>query len=142
MYTLGRQLSRPVCALALLVAALGATSALAADDNSAAAKQARYQQERAACMALQPSQERTVCLQDAVAAYAEAKRGRLQDDPATPYAANALKRCEVLSGADHDDCISRMQGHGTTSGSVAEGGIYREMVTIEIGEPPAAVNKD
>ena len=130
--------SRPVWALLLLSAALGSTAALAADNTTAAEKRARYQQERAECMIDKPDQNRTVCLQDATAAYAEAKRGGLSDAPSTPYADNAIKRCERLSGADRQDCVARMQGHGTTSGSVAAGGIYRETVTIEIGEPTEA----
>jgi hypothetical protein len=31
--------------------------------------------------------------------------------------------------------VLRTQGQGTTTGSVAGGGIYRELVTTEVGEP-------
>lgn len=57
--------------------------------------------------------------------------------PANEYpdvlARNALKRCEPLSEPDRTDCVARMQGQGTTSGSVASGGIYRELVTRTVG---------
>jgi hypothetical protein len=50
---------------------------------------------------------------------------------------NALKRCEPLREPDRQDCVLRTQGQGTTTGSVAAGGIYRELVTIEVVEPVA-----
>ena len=62
-------------------------------------------------------------------------------DPAQ-YKRNALARCEGLSGNDRQDCISRIDGKGTTSGSVEGGGIYRELVTREVGVPAAAVPID
>lgn len=40
--------------------------------------------------------------------------------------------------SDRNDCVARIQGQGTTSGSVAAGGIYRELVTRIVGEVPAA----
>ena len=63
-------------------------------------------------------------------------------DPAPGrYARNALKRCEPLSEPDRGDCVARMQGGGTTSGSVAGGGIYRELVTREPSVAPASPAK-
>ena len=53
------------------------------------------------------------------------------------YARNALERCKALPEPDRNDCVLRMQGRGTTSGSVEGGGIYRELVTIIPGEAPA-----
>jgi hypothetical protein len=104
---------------------------------------ARNRQERAICMKLEDTARRGECLQDADAAYAHAKRNRPSDIAPSSYAANALKRCETLAGDDRRDCIARMAGQGTTSGSAAEGGIYRELVVIEVGAvpvvPPAAV---
>ena len=50
---------------------------------------------------------------------------------------NALRRCEPLRDPDRQDCVARIRGEGTTSGSVAEGGIYRELVTREVGAMPA-----
>jgi len=41
---------------------------------------------------------------------------------------------------DRADCEARMRGQGTTSGSAAPGGIYRELVTRTVGpvEPAAS----
>jgi hypothetical protein len=41
-----------------------------------------------------------------------------------------------LPTADREDCIARMTGQGTTTGSAATGGVYRELVTTQ---PAAAV---
>ena len=51
------------------------------------------------------------------------------------FARNALKRCEPLPEPDRSGCVARIQGNGTTSGSVAGGGISRELVTREIALP-------
>ena len=53
---------------------------------------------------------------------------------------NALLRCERLSGDDRQDCVARIKGHGTESGSVESGGIYRELVTLEAAPPKAPKN--
>jgi hypothetical protein len=90
--------------------------------------QARYQQDRAACISGQSYQDRTACLREAGAALQEAKRGRLNDGQ-TSYEQNRLIRCERLPAGDREDCVRRMQGEGTVSGSVESGGIYRELRT-------------
>ncbi|SFB31822.1 hypothetical protein SAMN04515620_14132 [Collimonas sp. OK607] len=91
---------------------------------------ARYQAERAACMSGQSNQSRATCLREAGAALQEARRGRLQDDP-TADSQNALLRCNALPPDDKDACQRRINGEGTTSGSVLEGGVLRELtVTV------------
>ena len=92
--------------------------------------QARYQQERAACLNGQTSQDRATCLKEAGAALLEARRGNLTDGQGQ-LDRNAMERCKVLSGAERTDCIDRMHGAGTVEGSVSGGGILREKVTIE-----------
>ncbi|HUG22293.1 hypothetical protein [Piscinibacter sp.] len=124
----------------VLGVALGSTSALAADKTATANAQARYQQERAACLSGQSNQDRATCLQEAGAAFAQAKREGLNDGPAAQYQNNALQRCEALPGDDRQACVARMQGQGTTTGSVATGGIYRELVTREIVSPSTAAS--
>jgi hypothetical protein len=132
------QLSRPVRASLMLVAALGCASALAAPKTGPADALARYQQERAVCTSGQSNQDRATCLREAGAAFAEAKRDGLGDG-AAPYVRNAGQRCERLPDEDRRACVARMQGQGTTSGSAAAGGIYRELVTPEIVLPSTAV---
>jgi hypothetical protein len=133
---LSPHLSRPAWAALVLVAALGVPPALAASKADAADALTRYQRERAACMSGQSNQDRTTCLREAGAAYAQAKQGAL-DDGTAQYAANARQRCEKLPDDDRKDCLARMKGQGTTSGSVADGGIYRELVTREVAVEPS-----
>jgi hypothetical protein len=117
----------------MLGAALACPPALAADTGEG---NARYRQERAVCESGQSNQSRAACLDEANSARAQARRGAL-DDGAAPYAENASKRCDALPDADRNDCLARMQGQGTTSGSVAAGGIYRELVVLEPAAPTA-----
>jgi len=131
---------RAAGSLLLLGVALGSTSALAADKTAAANAQARYQQERAACLSGESNQDRATCLQEAGAAFAEAKRDGLNGGPAAQYQSNALQRCEALPGDDRQACVARMKGQGSTTGSVASGGIYRELVTREVVSPSTAAS--
>jgi hypothetical protein len=124
-----------------LAATLACGSAFAADKTAAAAAQARYLQERAVCNSGQSNQDRATCLKEAGAALAQARHEGL-DDGAAPYRRNATQRCEVLRDDDRRACEARMQGEGTTSGSAAAGGIYREFVTREPAAPPPAAPSD
>jgi hypothetical protein len=103
----------------------GIAAAAAANISEA---QARYRQERATCMSGQSHQDRATCLREAGAALQEAKRGRL-DNGQSPYEQSRLMRCEVHPAGDREDCLRRMRGEGTISGSVESGGIYRELRT-------------
>ena len=118
---------RPPLAAALIAlsAALAGFAVQAAPEPGAAERNKR---EVAACREVTGSQNRAACLEDAMVAYREAKRGVLGDGM-TVDPANLTKRCDALKAADKDDCLARMRGAGTTSGSVENGGIYRELVT-------------
>jgi hypothetical protein len=112
------------CAVgAVLVAGMAA----AAGGNLSEAE-ARYQQDRAACMSGQSNQDRATCLREAGAALGEAKRGRLGDGQSS-YEQNRMIRCDRLTAGEREDCLRRMHGEGTVSGSVESGGIYRELRT-------------
>ncbi len=120
---------KPIPFLALSAFALGATLAAgmaAAAGGSLSDAQARYREDRAACMSGQAYQDRRTCLREAAAALAEAKRGRLGERDSA-YERNQLLRCEHQSGEDREDCVRRMRGEGTVSGSVEGGGVYREL---------------
>lgn len=95
---------------------------------------AQHRLERAVCLNGQSSQSLQTCLREADAALAQALRADL-DDGAANYALNATLRCERLPADQRQDCAARMAGAGTVSGSVAGGGIYRELVTTESPRP-------
>ena len=120
---------RSTVAIAMLAASLGVpAAALAAPPSDA---QQRYEQERVACLSGQSVQDQSTCLKEAGAALEEARRGRLAGGNAQ-YQQNALARCTALPQEERDACHARMQGQGTTSGSVAAGGIYRELIIREV----------
>jgi len=116
-----------ICAVS---AFLCATAVLAAEGRSPSDAQTRYQQDRAMCESGQSHQDRATCLREAGAALDAAKRGGLNDGQAH-YRQNALIRCNALPTEERNACQARMEGQGVTRGSVAEGGIYRELVTRE-----------
>ncbi len=121
-------------ALALLVCAsatLLGTGANAADHNTTADAQARYRNDRAACLNGQSNQDRATCLKEAGAALQEARRGRLDNgrDGESQFEKNRLLRCDSQPAQDRADCLRRMNGEGVTRGSVESGGIYRELTT-------------
>lgn len=122
--------------LCLLTAALGGAPALAADKAKPLDIQARYQRDSALCMSARYVGDRDECLSEASTARSMALPAQVDPDPGR-YARNALKRCEPLPEPDRRDCVARMQGQGTTRGTVAGGGIYRELVTIETLETAA-----
>jgi hypothetical protein len=124
-------LRTPAWKLCLFSATLACMPALA---DTAAEMSARHKDEVAACNNGQTKQTRDACLDEARSAYAEARRGVLGDSmPAD--SSNTSKRCDALSGDNRSACEARMQGQGTTTGTVESGGIYRELVTIEPAPP-------
>lgn len=119
-------------------AVLAAGASSPAGDQPGA--EARYQKERALCQQEAAGPQRDTCLKEAGAARDEARRGAVHSDAAT-HERNARARCQALPAPDRPDCLARVRGEGTHRGSVKEGGIYKESVTIEIGSPagsPAA----
>lgn len=118
-----------------LVIAGAASPAQALSPADTKAVQARYRQERSHCLDGSSDQDRATCLREAVAARDEAQKNGLGDS-AAPYTENKSKRCAALPGDDRTDCLARMQGQGSVSGSVAAGGLLRELVTRE----PAAAS--
>ncbi len=129
-----RRLQAPLPTLArvattgfLIGALLVCGGAMAAGADRQAAR-AQYQLERAACLSGQSHQERTTCLREAGAALQEALRGGL-DTASGAYEQNRAARCDPLPADLRGDCQRRMRGEGTTSGSVEQGGILRELRT-------------
>ncbi|MFJ3048370.1 hypothetical protein ACIPEN_21265 [Herbaspirillum chlorophenolicum] len=111
-----------------------AGSSLAADKGRAQIE-AQYQAERAACNNGTSNEGKATCLREAGAAKEAALRGSLTDPGSAQLKENAMKRCEGLPQINRVDCEKRMNGGGIADGSVREGGIFRETVTIIPGKP-------
>lgn len=100
-----------------------------------------YQSEVQACKAGKTGEDLATCLKEARNAQADKKRG-LVNDSGTNYQANARARCNVLKGEDKAACEARMMGYGTVSGSVAAGGVLREVETVVMPPGQASVTVD
>lgn len=94
-----------------------------------------YQSELQACRSGRTQQDIDTCLREARNAQAERRNGTLAR-PAPDFEANAMARCEPLAGEDKAACQARVMGYGNTSGSVASGGVLREVETVVL--PPGA----
>lgn len=129
--TPARRRARLATALATLFAVITlAPPALALDNDAGPDAQRIYQRERARCNGLQ-REARANCLSDASTVAAAAQPKGREEDPAR-YARNAIERCKVLPADDRTECLARMHGLGTMSGSVAGGGIYRELRSVQV----------
>jgi hypothetical protein len=118
---------RPLVIVFLATLGAGAGAADMTEERDSAA--ARYEVERAMCLRGESPQDRTTCLRESGAAYEQAWRIRPKDD-SSQLVANRFLRCDRLPDEQRHDCVARMEGQGTINGSVAGGGIYRELVTI------------
>ena len=126
--------------LAGMAAALVLSPVLAAKPAAPGSAEARYQQERAACLNGTSQQDRATCLKEAGAALAEARRARLDNgEDARALRENALQRCKAQPPQDRDACERLARGEGTVSGSVGGGGLIKEVVTPVIEPAPAAM---
>jgi hypothetical protein len=94
-----------------------------------------FQSEVNACNAGKTQQDRADCLKEARNAAAEKQRGRLES-----YSSNAAARCEVhMTGEDRAACRARVMGMGDVEGSVAGGGLLREVETVVMPEGQASI---
>lgn len=70
---------------------------------------------------------------------AAARTARFDNDRSeAQYMSNALARCARLPAADKQACERRIQGAGSRTGSVAAGGILREMEVRDERVQPSA----
>ena len=80
-----------------------------------------------------PMRESNSSSREAMAASAEAKKGKLDDGQGlSQYERNAYARCSVFkTEIDQQACMARVKD-GAVSGSVKDGGILREITVEEI----------
>jgi len=121
----------------LAALALAATPVFAASPATQVDTKVQPQRARTACTTVR-GDARDNCLSEASTLAASTRPSRPEEN-AEQLARNALQRCKPLPEPDRRDCVARIEGQGTTTGSVAAGGIYRELVTREVGPVPAAV---
>lgn len=116
-------------AIALL--AVGAATAQVATGTTGIDASGSYQQEVQACRSGATQQDIDTCLKEARNAQADKKRGVL--DTSGSLEANATARCNVFSdGEDKAACQARVLGMGSADGSVAGGGVIREVETVTL----------
>lgn len=114
--------------VAALLAVTAATAQVATGTTGIDAT-GSYQAEVNACMTGKTQQDQATCLLEARNAHADKKRGVL-DNAGAQFDANAKARCDALAGEDKAACHARLMGYGSTSGSVAAGGVLREVETV------------
>jgi hypothetical protein len=94
-----------------------------------------YRSEVNACLSGQTQQSREDCLKEARNAAGDKNRGRLEN-----YDEMAAARCDVHAAAeDRAACRARMMGRGEVDGSVAGGGLIREVETVVVPQGQASV---
>jgi hypothetical protein len=123
--------------VAALLAVTAATAQVATGTTGIDAS-GSYQQEVQACMTGKTQQDQATCLREARNAQGDKKRGVL-DNAGAKFDANATARCDVLKGEDKAACQARVMGYGTTTGSVAGGGLLREVETVVVPAGSGAV---
>ena len=106
-----------------------AQSPITTPGNTGIDASGEFQRERAACMSGRTQQDQATCLREANNAAAEKRQGKL-DNSGAQFEANARLRCEALTGEDRSACEARVMGYGSASGSVAGGGLIREVETV------------
>lgn len=97
-----------------------------------------YQSELQACLSGHTQQSREDCLKEARNAAAEKRRGNLETYGG--HEANAAARCNVFTnGEDKAACRARVMGMGSAEGSVAGGGMIREVETVVLPQGQSSV---
>ncbi|WP_298933895.1 hypothetical protein [uncultured Ramlibacter sp.] len=114
--------------IAALLAVTAATAQVATGTTGIDAT-GSYQSEVQSCMSGKTQQDQATCLREARNAQADKRRGVL-DNANGSFESNAKARCDVLAGEEKSACQARVLGYGSTTGSVAAGGVLREVETV------------
>lgn len=89
------------------------------------------QSELAACNSGQSQQSRETCITEVRNANAAKRAGKL-DNSGNQFKKNALARCDVFKGEEQIACQARVVGYGDAAGSVAGGGVIRQVETVVV----------
>ena len=120
--------------LAMTAATAQVASGTTGIDNTGSARS-----EANACNTGMTQQDRETCLREVRNANADKRAGKL-DNSGGQFDANAAQRCNVLSGEDKIACEARVAGYGNPQGSVAGGGVIREVETVVVPNDGTLVN--
>jgi hypothetical protein len=124
------------CAVGLVLAAAGSPVQASPLSEQAQDDAARYRAERAACLQGISPQGRKTCLYEAESAHAAQRKGLLRGEPAQTLLDNGRQRCQIQpEGQARSDCELRLGDAAEVSGSVAGGGLLRQLTTREPGPP-------
>lgn len=118
-------------AAAALLAMTAATAQVAGSPagNTGIDASGDYRTEMQACLNGRTQQDRETCMREARNARADKQRGQLAHG-GNGLQANAMQRCEPFKGEERAACEARVMGYGNATGSVAEGGVLREVETV------------
>ena len=117
--------------LSLLMGAALAQAPITATGTTGIDTSGSMLKERAACMEGRSQQDQATCMREVNNAAAEKRSGKL-DNSGAQFEANARLRCEALTGEERVACEARVVGLGNASGSVAGGGVIREVETVVV----------
>ncbi|TFZ05108.1 hypothetical protein EZ313_00025 [Ramlibacter henchirensis] len=117
-------------AAASLLAMTAATAQVAGVGATGIDATGQYQSEVQACRDGRTQQDIDTCLREARNAEAERRKGTLRVQGADHHA-NAMARCEPFTNEEEKAaCKARVLGFGNMTGSVAGGGVLREVETV------------
>lgn len=126
------RLAASVTAFVLLTfGAVTAASAQVASGTTGIDATGNAQSELAACNNGKTQQDRQTCMTEVKNANAAKRAGKV-DNSGGRYKENALARCDVLSGEEKIACQARIVGYGDSAGSVAGGGVIRQVETVVV----------
>ncbi len=89
------------------------------------------QSELAACISGKTQQDRETCMTEVRNANAAKRAGKV-DNSGGSFRQNALSRCDVFQGEEQIACQARVVGYGDAAGSVAGGGVLKQVETVVV----------
>ena len=117
--------------------AITAASAQIASGSTGIDASGNAQSELAACNSGKTQQDRQTCITEVRNANAAKRAGKV-DNSGGRFKQNALSRCDVFQGEEQIACQARVVGYGEAAGSVAGGGVIRQVETVVV--PADATN--
>ena len=111
--------------------AVTAASAQIASGTTGIDATGNEQSELAACNSGKTQQDRQTCMTEVRNANAAKRAGKV-DNSGGRFKENALARCDVFKGEEQIACQARVVGYGDTAGSVAGGGVIRQVETVVV----------